>query len=406
MAPAKPSLGSLIAPPRARGAIQETPPPRPAGDLIWCHAATQAHVDVARSLHDRLVAHRPGLNLLLTVAEGASPPDTSADNQFCTALPTDTSGGSEAFLNHWAPDLCVWTAGGLRPTLIAHARKRRIPLYLVDADEAQLTRPGWRLLPDTTKQTLKRFHTIYARTAGTEIFLRRRFGLRDARIEVTGALREASQPMRYNESDREELTQLLRGRPVWLAAHLHPAEIETVLAANMEVISMSHRALLIVAPASPRETHSFHEALGEYGLRYIAWSAGALPDETTQVILADTENELGLWYRVSPISFMGGSLLSDTYGSDPNEPAAHGSAILYGPNIRNYLASYSRYAEAGGARIVRDAETLATAVQRLIPPDQSAAMAHAAWDVVTQGAEVMDRLVDMVDTVLDNRRRG
>ncbi|MEQ9258425.1 MAG: glycosyltransferase N-terminal domain-containing protein [Roseovarius sp.] len=405
MAPAKPSLGSYFAPPRARGTAREEPPPRPGGDLLWCHATLQSHVDVALTLRERLTVQRPKLNLLLTIPDGMALPERIGNSTICTYLPAESTGATEAFLSHWEPDLCIWTAGDLRPALLSQAQKRRVPLYLVDADEARLTRPGWRLLPDATKQTLKRFQTIFARNAGTEIFLRRRFGLRDAHIEVTGTLREASKPLRYNESDREELTGLLRGRPVWLAAHLQPGEIETVLKANMEVIRMSHRALLIVAPASPRKSEPFQETLTAFGLRYIAWSSGALPDETTQAILADTENELGLWYRVSPISFMGGSLVPDTHGSDPNEPAAHGSAILYGPNIRTYLDSYSRYAEAGGARIVRDAETLAAAVRRLIPPDQSASMAHAAWDVVTQGAEVMDRLVDMVDAVLDERKR-
>ena len=128
-----------------------------------------------------------------------------------------------------------------------------------------------------------------------------------------------------------------------------------------------------------------------------------LPDETTQVILADTAGELGLWYRIAPITFMGGSLCEGAHGSDPNEPAAHGSAIIHGPNVRAYQPAYSRFAEAGAARGVRDADTLAQAVQSIIPPDRSAAMAHAAWDVATQGAAMMDRLVALVGETLDAR---
>ena len=110
---------------------------------------------------------------------------------------------------------------------------------------------------------------------------------------------------------------------------------------------------------------------------------------------------MGLWYRVAPITFMGSSLEAGQWGRDPNEPAAHGSAILYGPNVRRYLSGYSRFAEAGAARIVRDADTLAAAVQRLIPPDQSAAMAHAAWDVASQSAGVTDKILDLVQDTLD-----
>ena len=136
-------------------------------------------------------------------------------------------------------------------------------------------------------------------------------------------------------------------------------------------------------------------------MRYVEWNEGGLPDETTQVILADDPEDLGLWYRLAPITFMGSSLITEAFGSDPNEPAAHGSAILYGPNVRQYLETYSRFAKVGAARIVRDSATLAVAVQRLIPADQSAAMAHAAWDVATQSAAIMDRIVAMILDALD-----
>ena len=112
---------------------------------------------------------------------------------------------------------------------------------------------------------------------------------------------------------------------------------------------------------------------------------------------------MGLWYRLAPVSFMGSSLVSGQYGRDPDAPAAHGSAILYGPNVARYLQRYARYAEAGAARIVRDSDTLAAEVQALLPPDRAAAMAEAAWEVATRGAEVSDLVVDMVLDALDRR---
>ena len=381
-------------------------PPRPEGVLVWFHAATRAHAAVAMQLADQLVAAQPGLTLLLTAQADHLPDQAGAAGVVMQALPADSAGAAQAFLSHWAPDLCVWSLGDLKPALLMQAHRRGIPLYLVDADEARLSRPGWRLLPDATRAVLKRFSVIMARSAATESFLRRRIGLREANIAVTGPLREVSRPLPCNESDHEELSRLLGGRPVWLAARLQPEELGAVLQADSAITRLSHRVLLVIAPAEPENSAPFHAALRRHGLRYVTWSEGTLPDETTEAILADTPGEMGLWYRLASISFMGGSLMSGAHGSDPHEAAAHGSAILYGPNIRNHLAAYSRFAEAGAARIVRDADTLADAVQRVIPPDQSAAMAHAAWDVATQGAEVMDRLSETILKALDARRRA
>lgn len=241
---------------------------------------------------------------------------------------------------------------------------------------------------------------IMASSSNAERFIRR-LGVKDVEMTVTGPLLEGATPLNYNESDRELLATLLRGRPVWLAAHLQPEELDTVLKANRAISRISHRNLLILSPDDPAKVQDFRAAVEDANLRYVTWSEGELPEETTQVILADTPDELGLWYRLAPISFMGNSLAASFHGSDPNEPAAHGSAILYGPSIRRYLNTYSRFAEAGAARIVRDPTTLAAAVQRLMAADQSAAMAHAAWDVSSRSAEVTDRLMDLIQDTLD-----
>jgi 3-deoxy-D-manno-octulosonic-acid transferase len=114
---------------------------------------------------------------------------------------------------------------------------------------------------------------------------------------------------------------------------------------------------------------------------------------------------MGLWYRLSPVTFMGSSLTAGHGGRDPYEPAALGSAILYGPNVSRYIQSYSRFARAGAARIVRDASTLSAAVLRLNAPDQAAIMAQAAWEVATEGAEVTDKVLERLDEILDRRSK-
>lgn len=349
---------------------------------------------------------RPDLVMLLTSHE--QQPDTSvtrALDVLWQPLPDDSVSAAEAFVTHWRPELCLWTGGDLYPALQSCADRHGIPLFLVDADEALLARPAWRWFPDLPRSLLRQFKRIMARNSDTARFLRR-MGARDSRIEISGPFIEGAVSLPYSETDREELAAILRGRPVWLGAHLQSGEVDTLLNAHKQVSRLSHRALLVVVPHDPGAAAGFSEALDTSGLRYITWSHGAMPEETTQVILADTDAEMGLWYRLAPISFMGSSLVPGAHGCDPNEPAAHGSAILYGPNIRNFLSSYSRFAEAGAARIVRDADTLAAAVNRLIPPDQSAAMAHAAWDVASQGAALTDRIAEMLHDALDTRQAG
>lgn len=389
---------------RRRAGPAPAPPdtPRPEGPLVWAHAVDGTRADALSDLAIRLGQARPGLTMLLTTPGTRPMALRGTAPVIWQPLPPDRSDTAETFLGHWRPDLGLWTGGNLQPAILHHARRIELPMLLVDAEAARLDRAGSRLLPDLRRVLLPGFGRVLARSADAVRVLRR-LGVPEGRIELTGPFRDGAIPLPYHLDDRDDLAALLRGRPLWLAAMVQPAEVEVMLAAHRAVSRIAHRALLILVPDNIEDAQDMHARLDAGGWRHIVWSGGEMPGETTQIILADTRGEMGLWYRLAPVTFMGSSLVSGQAGRDPNEPAAHGSAILYGPNVGRYLARYSRYAEAGAARIVRDQATLAAALQRLIAPDQAATMAHAAWDVASEGAAVTDRILDLVLETLDER---
>jgi len=395
------SLAAYLAYARRGGRTVTAPDtPRPEGKVIWAHAVDAARADTLVHLAGRLVQQRPGLHMVLTTSDPAPERRHSGKAVIWQPLPEDQVSAAESFLGHWRPDLCLWTGGDLKPALLITAAKRGVPLYLVDADEDHLERPAWRWFPDMPRAVLGSFFEILTRSEAAARMVRR-FGAPSEIVSVTGPFQEGAMTLPYKQSDRAELAVLLRGRPIWLAAMIQVSELEVVLDSHREVSRLAHRSLLILVPDDLSDSNSIRNRLDAQGWRYVTWSKGELPSETTQILLADTRGEMGLWYRLAPITFMGSSLFSGSLGSDPNEPAAHGSAILYGPNVGRYLRRYSRFADVGAARIVRDTETLSGAVQRLIAPDQAAAMAHAAWDVASKGAAVTDRILDMVLDRLD-----
>ena len=134
-------------------------------------------------------------------------------------------------------------------------------------------------------------------------------------------------------------------------------------------------------------------------------SEGAEPDAICEIYIADTLGEMGLWYRVAPLTFLGGSL-TEIGGHNPYEPAALGSALLHGPYTANAQDIYERLDEAGAAKMVRDTQQLGEAVKELLEPHRAAAMAHAAWEVSSQGAQAMERAFAEINTALDRAEGG
>ena len=348
----------------------------------------------------RLRVGRPDMHFLLTAMPGLECPEHLGEQEYFQVLDEDTLPTADAFLDHWLPDLCLWTGGYFKPALLNQAAKRELPVFLIDADEEGLNASRQRWLPELARANLRGFSSILARD-GTAAQIMRRLGVPGDEISITGPLQEGGTALNCNEQERDEMAQVLAGRPVWLAAMVQPEELGVVIGAYREISRQALRLLLILVPDDETDGPEFLERLQEEHLQVAVWSEGDMPDESTQVLLADTWGEMGLWYRLAPVTFMASSLLPGLGGRDPYEPAALGSAVLYGPNVGRYLGAYSRLAGAGAARIVKDSESLAQALQQCLSPDQAAIMAAAGWNVVSEGAEVTDRVIDLVHDTLD-----
>src|SRR5258706_548025 len=86
---------------------------------------------------------------------------------------------------------------------------------------------------------------------------------------------------------------------------------------------------------------------------------------STQLYLADTMGEFGLFYRLAPVAFIGKSLTASG-GHNPVEPALLGAAILSGPAVGNFAGLYRDLVAADAAELVADEVALAVAVDRLL----------------------------------------
>ncbi|MEL7175193.1 MAG: glycosyltransferase N-terminal domain-containing protein [Pseudomonadota bacterium] len=372
-------------------------PDRPSGLLVWLHAPSATAVRRLNSLIHRIQEERPDVSFLLTVPAPEMLPERHIEGVFYDVTPTETLPDIARFLDHWQPDLCLWSEGYFLPGLISSVDEQRIPLFLINAEAegfqvSPLERGMYRSLFD-------RIRRVFAVSEADADHLRR-LGAPRWRIEVSGALQESTIALPCNENERDTLAGLLAGRPTWLAAQTEPAEENSVLEAHRLASRAAHRLLLILVPADPSRGPGLAKTIASQGFKVNLRSLDEEPDEDTQIYIADIGDEMGLWYRLCPTTYMGRSM-SNGGGCDPLEPAALGSAILAGPNTRNYFDSYTRLIEAGAVRRVRDTATLARAVEALMLPETTAVMAHAAWDVCTQGAEVLDRVIALVTDTLD-----
>ena len=222
-------------------------------------------------------------------------------------------------------------------------------------------------------------------------------------IKRTTKMRSSVTSPYYHPDDLNDLTEALGGRPVWLAAYAEPQEFDVILAAHRDALRRLHRLLLVIAVDCDRNREAVHQAVTLSGLRCADWDQGEMPGDNTQVLLACTEEGLGLWYRVAPVSLIAGSLEPAWQGHCPMEALALGSAVLFGPGVRRHRSLYSRLAADKAAIQINNSQDLSTKISQRSAPDKAATMALAGWEVVTEGAHLADMLVEDIQVLLDQQ---
>ncbi|AVO37415.1 3-deoxy-D-manno-octulosonic acid transferase [Pukyongiella litopenaei] len=379
--------------------------PRPKGELVWLHAASADRLPAVDALGRRLQLQRDHLNILVTAEDGGAAAlvrTTDPQPEIFETLTSDHPAANEAFLDHWRPDLCLWAGGILLPNLLTAARSRGIPMLLFDVNAAdfQIRSHGW--LPDLLRASLNCFDTVMV-TGARSRDTARRVGLPEAKLQMSEPLCSSPMPPLCADSDLAQVTADLAARPAWLVAHARGSEADDILRAHRYALRLLHRLLLIVAAASPQDAAALAVRLGRSGLRVADWDAGEGIEDNVQVVLARDGDDLGLWYRLAPLTFVGGTLAGPGTTGNPLDAAALGSALLCGPYRQGQADAWNRLFAAGAARAVSDGDALGEAVVELIAPDTAAAMALAGWETVTEGAGLVDQLGEMVQDLLDRR---
>ena len=376
------------------------PDVRPKGQLIWLHAGEGATLQSLGQLAERLV-QEPGHPQVLLTAEGQVPPDLGAmpHGTIADTLPPDRLDAVRAFLDHWHPDLALFAGTSLPPALVVETHARAIPFILADVKMTEQVAGRWRWRKGMAASLLARFTYILARDPDTAMILEK-LGGKGIGVSVAGRIEETTDPLLCSEVERNTLAHLLQARPVWLAVGCQQAEQDAVLAAHANAMRGAHRMLLIFATDSSAQALALNDRMTREGWIVGQRSRDEEPDPEVQLYIADTEGELGLWYRLAPVTYMGGTLFKDGAGRNPFEPAALGSAIIHGPHTSPYPDAYGRLRAADAARLVNTPAELSEAVGDLTAPDKAAILAHNAWSVSSGGAEVAERVVRRISAAL------
>jgi len=384
--------------PERRGVASQ---PRPDGFLIWFHAASVGESMSMLRLVERVLAERGDVRILVTtgtVTSAAMVADRLGGRIIHQYVPVDRRPWTENFLNHWRPDCAIWIESEIWPNLLWGIMQRRIPAALVNAQMSLRSHARWTFAPRTIRLLLATFDLCLAQTEEEAARLGR-LGARDVRY--VGHLKFAAAPLPVDPAALAEMKEAVHGRPRWVLASSHEGEEDIAIEAHRRLSQLFPNLLTIIVPRHIKRGGAVADRAAEAGLSVSLRSAGLPPAPRDSVYIADSMGELGLWYRVSPIACIGGSLVP-VGGHNPIEAAQLGAALIYGPHMFSMPGIVAELQAEGAALMVSDAESLAAAVARLIEDRAFAqAMSGAARQVAERNRHVIDRAFTALDPLID-----
>lgn len=368
---------------------------RPPGRLAWLHGASVGESIALLPLIERLAAR--GFKILISTGTTASAAIMAARlpaGSVHQYLPLDVGKYVANFLDHWRPDLALIAESEFWPNLFFETQRRGIPMVLVNARMSARSFRRWQPLAAACADLMRRVDLCLAQSQEDA----ERFAALGApHVHVTGNLKYDVSPPPADPSSLARLAARIGTRPTWVAASTHPGEEDIAFGVHRALLNRFPDLLTIVVPRHVRrgaDVASQAEAKGLVPLRRSLDSAGTpLP----HVYIADTMGELGLFYRLAHVAFLGKSLVGSG-GQNPIEAAKLGCATLHGPHVGNFAEVYRILDEARAAGCVGDSDTLARALGILLADGAKARkMSRSASDTMKRLGGATNRIMKAIE---------
>lgn len=339
--------------------------PRPAGFLIWCHAASVGEAASLLALIEEIQKHYPEASLLITTGtvtsarmlEGRLPRGTL--HQY---MPVDRLPYVRQFIDHWEPDLALWVESELWPNMISEIRLRKIPAVLLNGRMSDKSFRQWYRVRSWARELLGAFNLCLTQTEAE----RGRFVTLGAKpVQCIGNLKYAAKPLPFDAAALDELRLAVVGRDVWLMASTHRGEEDIAATVHKQLKSTRHNMLTLIVPRHAVRGDEIATRLGALGLVVARRSKHEPIAANTDIYLVDTMGELGLFYRLAPLTVMGGSFVP-TGGHNPIEAAQLGTALIFGPSMFNFADITREFLFRRAAIQLQHANEIGFTVNRLL----------------------------------------
>lgn len=367
--------------------------PRGTRPLVWFHAASVGESIALLAIISRLLDDNKNIDVMVTTGTVTSAKlmaERLPPRAFHQYMPVDHPAWVEKFLNHWHPDLVIWSESEFWPNMLAAIKRRGIPAVLLNARMSEDSFRRWKWARGMIGQILSTFALCLGQNAAEAERLKT-LGAKDVRVSAN--MKYAAAPLPFDAAKLETLKASIAGRPIIIYASTHAGEDEIALEAHQALIKQFPQLLTLIVPRHPQRGGDILSLAAARGITAGLRSKG---DDLGGVYIADTLGELGLFFRLPGIVVMGGSF-ADIGGHNPIEPGQLGRTIVYGPVMYNFVTISADFLAAKAAIQVTDTAALQNKLAEILAqPAAFTSYGAAAAKMTAEKSTVLDDLAQIL----------
>ncbi len=324
--------------------------------LIWCHAVSLGETNTIAPILQQLLADGYRIWLTNTTQTGFAKGEQTFAKEIKSGqvqhsyVPIDSKKVIQRFLSHVQPAIALFVETELWANTLYQLANNHIPTVLVNARLSEKSFTSYHKFATLSKSMMDNLTLILAQDEiSAERFLK--LGATIEKIAVVGSLKWSVELSDSgNIFDKIAIKQAVAHRTVWVATSTHEGEEQVALAVQKKLIAnltkQGFNPLLIIVPRHPERFASVAKQIVESGLHYCRRSFNQLPNEETQVYLADSMGEMSLWYELAEVAFVGGSMIN-VGGHNPIEALLKGTPVIMGRFTQSLTAVLAELQQQG-----------------------------------------------------------
>jgi 3-deoxy-D-manno-octulosonic-acid transferase len=373
---------------------------------VWLHAVSVGEVNLLSSTIGALTRKRPEVECVIstTTKAGYELAIKKYADHTVFYCPLDFSWAVNRAMRRIRPDLLVLAELELWPNLIAAAKQQGVKVAIINGRLSDKSFRGYSRVRALVTRVLQKIDVIAAQNEETaERF--RKLGANSSAIISTGSLKfDGSQTDRNNSRTRElkSLAQFSEGDLIFLAGSTQDPEEAMAVRIFQTLVPQFPKLKLVLVPRHPQRFDEVATLLAKSDLDWVRRSELASVRGTPySVLLIDTVGELGAWWGLATVGFVGGSFGSRG-GQNMLEPAAYGVATCFGPNTWNFRDIVAQLLKADGAEVVNSEAGFAAFVRRVLEdPTWASKLGERARELVLSQQGATKRTVDLLLPLLE-----